>query len=254
MKKTLAFGFAAGDGLRGEGESAPAAAPVPPTPAPTPTEAPAESGPKFKTGDLVHERGESETYTIVGDSVMARCYPVTYPDGSTGMEIEDELEPGEAPMLMNENAPAPQPAASQVDVNAILAKLEASEARALKAEQTLTAMVEKQESAERSAALDRAGIKADLKADYEDIITRAEGQSWDEAVAAHKAKRPSAYASKDAADSKPQSKPTPPAAKLPSGASMPESKALAGGVTEPQSIQAKRASMFQANRTIYQEG
>lgn len=237
--KTLALKMAAG--VRAEGEAAPAAAPVPPTPAPTPTDAPAESGAKFKTGDLVHERGESETYTIKGDGVMMRCYPVTYPDGSTGMEIEDELEPGEAPMPISENAPAPQPSASQVDVNALLAKIEASEARALKAEQTLAAMVEKQDSAERSAALDRAGIKADLKPAFEASIIKTEGQSWDDAVAAHKAKFPSAYAAKDAVQQS-QPKQTAPAAKLPQGASMPESKALAGGAQITSNSNTRAAS------------
>lgn len=238
--KAQARALSAGRKIKAE-VSAPVAAP----PVETETEVevetpdmPTEDAPKFKAGDKVMCAGKN--YTVAGDSFMSRCYDIKSADGSTAQAMEVNLEPGEANTMPTDNTtPAPQP-----DMSALMALQAQNDA--LMAE--IKAMKQADENAKRDAALDKAGIKADLKPFVQDQIARAEGQSWDDAVSAFKVKAPSAFAEVKA-EAKQDVKPVTPQAKLPAGVVVPEVNANAP--TRPVSPQElRRAAVAARNDRI----
>lgn len=197
--KAQARALSAGRQIKAE-VTAPAAAPAVETEVEveTPDEQ-TENAPKYKAGDKVVCAGKS--YTVEGAPFQARCYDIKSADGSTAKAMEVNLEPGEAKMPTDTTTPAPQPEAS-----AALLALQAENDK-------LKAMIASREKADdeaaRKAALDNAGCKAGLRAMVEATLVRADGQTWDQAVTAHKAAFPDAY------EAKQEIKPAAPVATMP---------------------------------------
>lgn len=168
----------------------PAAAPPAADPAPAPA-APA-AAPKYADGTHVQSANKRlPPGKVTGAPTSQPCYLVTPDDGSepyTSPETETAPfeEPQEDPMQDDSVVPAATAEAHGLKDGATLGECNAA------AKATATAL-ETERAEARTAALDAAGMKGDLQAVMAGSVVRGEGQSWTQAVAAHKATYPSAY-------------------------------------------------------------
>lgn len=182
------------EGRRLRAEQATAAAEAPPVtepPAPEPEPAP----PTFVEGEHVSSTDPRRPAgTVAGPPEMAQCYTITPDDGSEPyMAAESELEPytetppeEEPPMTDETIAPAGLARAAGLSDGATMGEVTAAVA-------ARDAELERERAEARDAALTSAGMKGDLMPHLAASITRAEGQTWADAVAVFKASTPSAF-------------------------------------------------------------
>lgn len=169
-------------------------------PAPTTPEAPApvpEAAPLYVDGAHVQSTDPRRPAGIVtGAAMKTFCYTVTPDDGTPPyMSPESETVPYVAPVeesMTDETiVPAATAEAHGLQAGATLADINAAAAK-------VAAELETERAEARNAALTSAGMKGDLIPLLAATVTRGEGQSWTQAVQAHKAAYPSAYAQESA--------------------------------------------------------
>lgn len=212
-------------------EAAPVAAPVAEEPMPVEPDAPVvpetPAEPEYNVGDKVKSKDPARMAGVVKSAgVSCFSYEIETADGGMYVECESQMEPAseEEPAqedeIMTDETVAPAALAQSVglDVGATLGECSAA-ALATRAE------LDRERIEACNAACASAGMHADLVDVVAPTITRAEGQTWDAAVAAHKAVKPSAYKPEAAAPV--EEKPASPVAarpKLPAGTVLGENK------------------------------
>jgi len=180
-------------------------APIPPAPAPAPpAPAPAPASPVFADGAHVQSTDARRPAGVVtGPPADEPVYLITPDDGSPPYKsASTELEPyadtptEDAPMNEETTAPAALAAAVGLSTSATMGEVTS-------AAQAQGAALAAERAEARDMALNAAGVKGDLVALVAPSITRAAGQTWSDAVGAHKLSHPSAYASEAPAAAKP---------------------------------------------------
>ncbi len=210
-----------------------AAEPVAAEPLPVEPEAPVivetPDAPMYNVGDKVKSMDPARMDGVVKSAgVKCYSYEIETADGGIYVECESQMEPAseEEPALedeiMTDETVAPAALAQSVGLN-VGATLGECSAAAL----ATRAELERERSEACKAACLAAGMHADLVDDYAPKITRAEGETWDAAVAAHKAVKPGAYKAEAAAPVEQTPAPVAPVAnrpKLPAGTVLGENK------------------------------
>jgi len=108
------------------------------------------------------------------------------------------------------------------------------------------AALEAERAEARDMALNAAGVKGDLVALVAPSITRAAGQTWSDAVAAHKLSHPSAYASEAPAAAKPALSVVRGGAPMPAPDAMAPAVIPAAEARTPMMDEAAKVSAFRA--------
>lgn len=187
--------------------------------APEVPEVPAE--PKYKAGDKVRSKDPARMPgTVVGEA-LAACpdYEIETADGGRYIESESQMEPDEAPMeepMTDETVvPGALATALGLSVGATVGQCAAAAKVQGEALASVRAELDGERAEARSAACRAAGMHEDLVDVLSPTIARGEGQTWDQAVAAHKASKPSAYAKPESTAAAAPVKPEPARAQTP---------------------------------------
>lgn len=201
----------AGAKARGQVKAAEEPPPAPPVvDEDKPAEAPAPAEPekpaaKFKAGDKVRSKDSARMPGKVKGEAMPSCpdYEIETADGGMYVESESQMEPDDgAPMEeepMDENTVVPgalgQQLAQAVGLSGGATLGQIAAAGKVQGEQvvSLKADLDAERNEARNAACLAGGMRPGLVAVVAPTVVRGAGQTWDQAVSAHRETMPDAY-------------------------------------------------------------